>query len=222
MAEERLNLEPQEEERESRPARPTRKKKKKGCGCFLLSLLLLVGAAMGIQLSGAADLRAPLRQVVWSVPVIGPRLGERLGLSQDLPLTAEERRLAELEEREGLLREQRLDVAESQRLLLELSADLAEKAESLAHREEILAQSLKVEAQKPEISTEEIVQSIGMIFQEMSSRKAAKILEELDEKLAVSLLEGLPQDKSAEILGSMEASRAARLTEQLASRDSTR
>lgn len=39
MAEERLNLEPQEEERESRPARPARKKKKKGCGCFLLSLL---------------------------------------------------------------------------------------------------------------------------------------------------------------------------------------
>jgi len=222
MAEERLNLEPQEEERESRPARPARKKKKKGCGCFLLSLLLLVGAAMGIQLSGAADLRAPLRQVVWSVPVIGPRLGERLGLRRDIPLSAEERLMAELEERENLLRRQRLELAAEESALQVMSADLAERAETLARREEILAQSLKVSAEKPEISTEDLLRSVGSIFQEMSSRKAAKILEELDEKLAVALLRGLPQDKSAEILGSMDAPRAARLTEQLASETSAR
>lgn len=218
MAEERLDLDGENGRAEQRPERPPRKRKKgRGCGCFLLILLLLVGAALGIQLSGAADLKGHLSRAVWSLPVIGPPIGESLGLRRDIPLSAEERLMAELEERENLLRRQRLELAAEGSALQVMSADLAERAEALARREEILAQSLKVSAEKPEISTEDLLRSVGSIFQEMSSRKAAKILEELDEKLAVALLRGLPQDKSAEILGSMDAPRAARLTEQLAS-----
>ncbi len=223
MAEDRSDLDGERGRVEQRPERPPRKRKKgRGCGCFLLILLLLVGAALGIQISGAADLKGHLSRAVWSLPVIGPPIAEKLGLRQDIPLSAEERLRAELEERENLLRRQRLELAAEGSALQVMSADLAERAETLARREEILAQSLKVSAEKPEISTEDLLRSVGSIFQEMSSRKAAKILEELDEKLAVALLSGLPQDKSAEILGSMDAPRAARLTEQLASETSAR
>lgn len=200
-----------------------KKKKKRGCGFFILSLLLAVGIAAGIQASGTVDLRPVVYPIVPRLPVIGPQMAELLSVPEEYSLTAAERRKLELEEweREIARSARSLDQREAQ--LREASADLGVRLAEVEDTQRELA--VRLEALSSDVGSDGTaslspaqqseIRDIVRTFEEMSPKNAAAIIEKLNRNLAVSVLDGLPEDFRAKALGRMEAAVAAELMEQL-------
>ncbi|MDR1965448.1 MAG: MgtE intracellular region [Synergistaceae bacterium] len=215
-----------------RPARDTgkpgkKKKGKRGCGFFLVLMLLAIGLAAGLQASGGVDLRPYVYPIVPHIPGVGQELAGLLAIPEKYALTAAERRRIELDEWEARIAESARSLDEMERNLSALSGDLAEKEQSLdAQRDEVAARlealsndmagrGIGLGAEPPGSADKSAIDETIRTFQDMSPRNAAAILEKLDENLAVSILDGLPQDARGTLLGRMDAEVAARLTEQL-------
>ncbi|MDR1482155.1 MAG: MgtE intracellular region, partial [Synergistaceae bacterium] len=92
---------------DSRPAsgRVGKKKKKRGCGFFIIAMLLAIGAAAGIQASGLVDLRPFVFYAVPRIPKVGADLAGIVGIPAEYSLTSGERRRMENDEFERMLAE---------------------------------------------------------------------------------------------------------------------
>ncbi|MDR1471634.1 MAG: MgtE intracellular region [Synergistaceae bacterium] len=202
-----------------RPGR--RKKKKRGCGFFILMVLLFAGLAAGLQASGSVDLRPVVYPLVPKIPKIGGDMAKLLGVPDVYSLSAEDRRRIELDELERALAAKAMSLDERMRSLDALSSDLSAKESDLDEARLEIAAKLEAlsddMANTPEVTPaqrDEIAETVRT-FQDMSPRNAAAIMERLSENLAVAILDGLPQDSRGNLLGRMDPAAAARLTEQL-------
>lgn len=202
-----------------------RKKKKRGCGFFLL-LLLLAGVAAGIQASGGADFRPFVYEVLPKIPFVGRSLSELLGVPKIYSLTVEERRRIELDEWSREIAEEVRSLDARMKGVTKLSRDLGTRERELdaartelAERLEALSRDLG-ESARSGLSAEQKseLDRIVRTFREMSPKNAAAILEKTEINLAVAVLEGLQEDLRAKILGRMEPELAAKLMEELSRR----
>lgn len=159
--------------------------------------------------------------VVPKIPIFGKPLASVMGIPAVYSMTVEERRRQELEAWEKRLNDREKNMLETKNALEVLSSDLKARSEAIGKKETALSTK---EMEKPPVSADEEknMETLLRTYQDMSPRKAAQIVEALRPDLAVSLLEKMPDDARAAILGRMEASRAARLTEQLAVRRKAR
>ena len=186
-------------------------------------MLLISGAAAGLQASGGVDLRPYVYPIVPKIPSIGPSLAELLDIPETYALSAPERRRIELEEWEESISASSKSLDQRERDLEALSNDLSAMAASLDAEREEIASRLEALSRDEDSRDAPALQRVGgssieetiRTFQDMSPRNAAAILEKLDAKLAVSILGGLPQDTRGTLLARMDADIAARLTEQL-------
>ncbi len=226
MAEERTPNAPQEVNAPSQPVvRKKKKKKKLGKLMFLFWLLLLaLGTATGMHLSGIWDGRPLLWSIIPKIPYAGPKLAEFFQVPEVYALTSQERRAVELDQWQRRLDawERSLDskdiarmvvYEERERALLEMSRDIARRQRRL-HAEEQNAAS-----ENSSISTEreqELMNQVARTYQDMSARNAAAVVEQLRDSLAVELLMKLPNDARSAILGKVKPAKAARLTELMA------
>ena len=196
---------------------PKKKKKKKGSrlAFLLLVLLMVAGVGAGLHIAGAWDARPLLYENVPRIPWIGNDIARLTGIPEEYTLTVEQRRRLELQRWNDRLDEQERSLREREAALETLSADL--EARSLVVEKKEAEFTLK-ETKPPESPEEEkaYVDMLMRTYQEISPRRAALIIEQLREDLAVKMLAAMPQDARASILGRMEAARAARLTERLA------
>ena len=196
---------------------PKKKKKKKGSklAFLLLVLLMAAGVGAGLHIAGAWDARPLLYENVPRIPWIGNDIARLTGIPEEYTLTVEQRRRLELQRWNDRLDEQERSLREREAALETLSADL--EARSLVVEKKEAEFTLK-ETKPPESPEEEkaYVDMLMRTYQEISPRRAALIIEQLREDLAVKMLAAMPQDARASILGRMEAARAARLTERLA------
>ena len=196
---------------------PKKKKKKKGSklAFLLLVLLMAAGVGAGLHIAGAWDARPLLYENVPRIPWIGHDIARLTGIPEEYTLTVEQRRRLELQRWNDRLDEQERSLREREAALETLSADL--EARSLVVEKKEAEFTLK-ETKPPESPEEEkaYVDMLMRTYQEISPRRAALIIEQLREDLAVKMLAAMPQDARASILGRMEAARAARLTERLA------
>ncbi|MDR1514094.1 MAG: MgtE intracellular region [Synergistaceae bacterium] len=208
---------------ESEKPRKKKKKKKRGCGFFIILILLAAGISAGLQASGNVDLRPFVYTVVPRIPKIGEPMKNALGIPESYSLTVAERRRQELEEWETVIAESVRSIDARQKELDETSDDLSIREQDLDYERENLA--ARIEALSNDIMSQgagtvsqaqgdEIKDIIGT-FGQMSARNAAAIVEKLNPNLAVAILEGLPEDTRANILGRIEAAAAAVLTERL-------
>jgi flagellar motility protein MotE (MotC chaperone) len=210
---------------DSRPAssKGGKKRKKRGCGFFILALLLAVGAAAGVQASGLVDLRPFVFYAVPRIPKVGSDLAGIVGIPAEYSLTSDERRRMEIDEFERMLAGLSRSLDARQKDLDKVSKDLSTKEDDLIYAQDELAARLEALSEDmaanesvgmSDAQQDEIAEIIGT-FEQMSVRNAASILEKLNRSLAVSVLDGLPEDIRANALGRMDATVAAELTEQL-------
>ena len=219
--EERIERPTQEEG----PSKPQRSRKRAGKGrrwAFLLfAILLLIGGGIGRDLAGVWDMRPYVYPVIPRIPWIGRPLSTMMGIPGVYSMTVAERRRQELEAWEGRLNEREKGLEDLKKTLDSLSADLEGRLETLESREAAVA-AKEIEKRPVSADDDRNVETLLRTYQDMSPRKAAQIIEALRPDLAVRLLEKMPEDARGAILGRMEASRAARLTEQLAERRKAR
>ena len=220
---------------EERPAVPEtppapvvkKKKKKKGMGkftFFLWMLLLALGTATGMHLSGIWDGRPLFWEIIPRVPYVGDKLAEFFGVPEFYALTAEERRAVELEQWQRRLDAQerslesrdiaRLEVYEQRELaLMELSRDVARRQRRLRAME---ADQSAENPDGPTATEQELMNQVARTYQDMSARNAAAVVEQLRDAMAVELLMRLPNDARASIMGKIKPTKAARITELMA------
>lgn len=205
-------------------ARPGKKKKKKrGCGFLLLMMLLAGGVAAGVQLSGGADLRPYVYEIVPRIPVVGSRAAELAGIPERYSFTIDQRRRIELDEWEMEIANKTRSLDALMKAAEKTSGDLAlrEKAveedrDELTRRLEALSADLAGAAGEGLTANQrDELDRIVKTFEEMSPKNAAAILEKLNEKLSVAVLDQLPEDFRAKALGRMDAEVAAALMELL-------
>ena len=204
-----------QEELSQKPGRKKPKKKKRAVGCALLSLFIIMlacGALFGLHLLGIVDIRS----ITYKAGAHLPFLGDRLLPPGEVDLTPEERRLRELQEYEKQInskflelqrKEEELEKKERELTLME--EELQTKARSLTEMEQTQS-SLDLQVE------EELFPKVIAIIQEMSTRRAAEVLSDFTDSLAVEVLKALPPDTAGAIIGRMDAAKAARLMEQMA------
>ena len=221
MAEERVADSARESQAEQALAAASKKKKRKRSklGLLFLSLILALGAAVGLHFSGIWDGRPLLWSVVPKIPYVGPSLAQIFEVPERYSLTAEERRQLELEEWQQRLDEQERGVLSTKAGLDALSDDLGRLAMALDEQERLLLEA-SADRSGSEATEDEkrLIDQVAKTYQDMSARNAAQIVEQLRENLAVDLLKKLPVDARASILGKMKPQRAARLTELMSGR----
>ena len=209
------------------PAEPVivrRKKKKKGMGkltFFFWLLLLALGTATGMHLSGIWDGRPLFWTIIPKIPYFGPQLAEFFNVPEFYALSVGERRAVELEQWQRRLDAQersmesrdiaRMEVYESRELaLVELSRDVSRKQRRLQAQEAAMASQ---ESDGPSETEQELINQVARTYREMSARNAAAIIEQLRDPMAVELLMRLPNDARASIMGKLKPAKAARITE---------
>ena len=212
----------------SEPVVVRKKKKKKKLGkltIFLWLVLLALGTGVGMHLSGIWDGRPLFWSIVPNIPYVGKQLAEFFQVPEYYALSVGERRAVELEQWQRRLdeRERHLQDGDLNRLadfenkeiaLLELSRDIDQKMRRLRRME---ANANAQDANAPSQAELDLMNQVARTYQDMSARNAAKIVEQLRDNLAVELLKKLPNDARASILGKVKATKAARLTELMAS-----
>ena len=200
-----------------------RKKKKKKLGkiTILFWLLLLgLGTAVGMHLSGIWDGRPLFWSIIPRVPYVGKQLSEFFQVPEFYALSVGERRAVDLEQWQRRLdaRERNLESGDLSRIagydrreieLMELSRDITRRQRRL---NEQIANNDANNA-PPSESEQELMNQIARTYQDMSARNAAAIVEQLRDNLAVELLMKLPNDVRASIMGKIKPTKAARLTE---------
>ena len=200
-----------------------RKKKKKKLGkltMFFWLLLLGLGTAVGMHLSGIWDGRPLFWEIIPKVPYVGKQLSEFFDVPEFYALSVGERRAVELEQWQRRLdaRERELESGDLSRLaiydsretqLLELSRDISRMQRRLREQQ----QANESNNDSPTESEQELMNQIARTYQDMSARNAAAIVEQLRDNLAVELLMKLPNDARASIMGKIKPTKAARLTE---------
>ena len=223
MAEERPVNNAQNQDTPSEPVIIRRKKKKKGMGkftFFLWLLLLALGTATGMHLSGIWDGRPLFWTIVPNIPYFGPKLAEFFNVPEFYALSTQERRAVELEQWQRRLDAQerslesrdvaRMEVYESRELaLVELSRDVSRRMRRLQAQE--AAQAAQEDG--PTETEQELINQVARTYREMSARNAAAIVEQLRDPFAVELLMRLPNDARASIMGKLKPAKAARITE---------
>jgi flagellar motility protein MotE (MotC chaperone) len=220
--------EPRTSPDEVRPVSKKKKKIRKGCGFFIILLLLASGLAAGLQASGGVDLRPYVYPVVPKIPYVGDDLSKLLDIPAIYAMTADERRAVEIREWEERIAGANRSMDERESNLNALSDDLSAREKSLDIERQELADRLEALSKdmaernaaaaggsRGGAPNADEIEQIVRTFQDMSPRNAAAILEKLDDELAVSILDGVPQDTRGTLLARMDADRAARLTEQL-------
>lgn len=193
-----------------------KKKSKKGLLLFL-ALVALPASLAGLHLSGTWDARPILFSLIPKLPYVGDRLTQLMDIPPVYTMTVEERRMYELRQWENLLEEREKKLNDLSSNLGVLSSDLTQRSQAVSEAEKKLA-SKEDKVSKEELSQDEkeLFDRVVKTYQEISARRAAKIVENLDPALAVRILRALPEDEGAGILGRMDAPKAAWLTEQLA------
>ena len=226
MAEERrlegAGEESPSERSDAAPAAAPAKKKKKSSkfATFLWLILLGLGVAVGLHLSGYCDGRPLFWSVVPRLPYVCKPLAEFFHIPAEYSLTVHERRTIELKDWQRRLDERERSLTGREGALDTLSGDLVYKMEDLERRETLLlAASSDARAQPPTPGEQELINQVARTYQDMSARNAAAVVEQLRDELAVDLLMKLPNDARASILGKMKPQRAARLTEMMAGQD---
>ena len=208
----------------SEPVIVRRKKKKKGMGkltFFFWLLLLALGTATGMHLSGIWDGRPLFWTIIPKIPYFGPQLAEFFNVPEFYALSVGERRAVELEQWQRRLDAQersmesrdiaRMEVYESRELaLVELSRDVSRKQRRLQAQEAAMASQ---ESDGPSETEQELINQVARTYREMSARNAAAIIEQLRDPMAVELLMRLPNDARASIMGKLKPAKAARITE---------
>lgn len=223
MAEERPAAQ-QNADAPSEPVIVRRKKKKKGMGkltFFFWLLLLALGTATGMHLSGIWDGRPLFWTIVPKIPYFGPQLAEFFNVPEYYALSTGERRAVELEQWQRRLDAlerslesrdiARMEVYENRELaLVELSRDVARRRRRLAAEEAAQAEH---GPDGPTDAEQELINQVARTYREMSARNAAAIIEQLRDPMAVELLMRLPNDARASIMGKLKPAKAARITE---------
>ena len=224
MAEERPANNTPAADAPSEPVIVRRKKKKKGMGkltFFFWLLLLALGTATGMHLSGIWDGRPLFWTIIPKIPYFGPQLAEFFNVPEFYALSVGERRAVELEQWQRRLDAQersmesrdiaRMEVYESRELaLVELSRDVSRKQRRLQAQEAAMASQ---ESDGPSETEQELINQVARTYREMSARNAAAIIEQLRDPMAVELLMRLPNDARASIMGKLKPAKAARITE---------
>ncbi len=223
MAEERPVAEQPAQEQVA-PVRKKKKKKKLGKITFLFWLILLaLGTATGMHLSGIWDGRPLFWTLIPKVPYFGQQLSEFFQVPEFYALTTNERRAVELEQWQRRLDAlerslesrdvDRMAVYESRELaLVEMSRDIARKQRRLRAQEA----EQNATANNPDAPTDEeqeLMNQVARTYQDMSARNAAAVIEQLRDPLAVELIKKLPNDARASIMGKLKPTKAARITE---------
>lgn len=226
MAEERpANNTPNNDAPAEQPVIVKRKKKKKGMGkftFFLWMLLLALGTATGMHLSGIWDGRPIFWTIIPKVPYFGPQLAEFFNVPEYYALTVAERRAVELEQWQKRLDAlerslesrdvARMEVYENRELaLVELSRDVSRKQRRLQAQEAAMANQENSDGATE--AEQELINQVARTYREMSARNAAAIVDQLRDAMAVELLMRLPNDARAAIMGKLKPTKAARITE---------
>ncbi len=176
---------------------------------FLLLLVLLTGIIAGLYMGGGMYMIAD-RIVPWveRVPLIGRKVYPLLEKISP-PVTAYERRLLELEEKEKYLLE-KSKALEEERASLEKEKNKIRTSKTLL--DEKAATPDKIKGKKTQ--SEEAPVFFGLIsesFAEMPSSKAARIISLLPLEEAASLLEVMDPEQRSQVLGKMNPESAAKL-----------
>lgn len=225
MAEERPA--PQTNGQDSAPSEPIvirRKKKKKGMGkisFFFWLILLALGTATGLHLSGIWDGRPLFWSVVPNVPYVGKELAKFFDIPEFYALSIGERRAIELEQWQRRLDAQeralesrdiaRMEIYENRELaLVELSRDVARRQRRLRAIE---STQTAQDNEEPSEIEQELMNQVARTYQDMSARNAAAVIDQLRDSLAVELMMKLPNDARASIMGKLRPAKAARITE---------
>ena len=226
MAEERpANNTPNNDAPAEQPVIVKRKKKKKGMGkftFFLWMLLLALGTATGMHLSGIWDGRPIFWTIIPKVPYFGSQLAEFFNVPEYYALTVGERRAVELEQWQRRLDAlerslesrdvARMEVYENRELaLVELSRDVSRKQRRLQAQEAAMANQENSDGATE--AEQELINQVARTYREMSARNAAAIVDQLRDAMAVELLMRLPNDARAAIMGKLKPTKAARITE---------
>ncbi|MBQ7560047.1 MAG: hypothetical protein IJT20_07355 [Synergistaceae bacterium] len=203
--------------------RKKKKKKKLGKLTFFFWLILLaLGTATGMHLSGIWDGRPLFWTVIPNVPYVGKQLSEFFQVPEYYALSVGERRAVELEQWQRRLDAQeralqsrdveQMTIYENRELaLVEMSRDIARGQRRLrAQQAEQAAQGQSEGATEAE---QELMNQVARTYQNMSARNAAAIVEQLRDSLAVELMMKLPNDVRASIMGKIKPTKAARITE---------
>ena len=228
MAEERPANNAPNPDAPTEPVIVRRKKEKKGMGkftFFLWMLLLGLGTAVGMHLSGIWDGRPLFWETIPRVPYFGPRLAEFFQVPEFYALTSEQRRAVELEQWQRRLDAlerslesrdvARMEVYEKRELeLVELSRDVSRRQRRLRAQE--ATQATEANANTPTEQEQELMNQVARTYQDMSARNAAAVIEQLRDQMAVELLMRLPNDARASIMGKIKPTKAARITELMA------
>lgn len=224
MAEERFNDLPQDDVAPA-PVVPKKKKKKKKMGkltFFFWLILLALGTATGLHLSGIWDGRPLFWNVIPQIPYVGKQLAEFFRIPEVYSLTVAERRAIELKDWQQRLdaKERSLAKIESESVLSldeqinnlnTLSRDLNRRQRVIEQQEALLNDSENSPAATA--AEQEMMNQVARTYQDMSARNAAAIVEQLRDALAVELLMKLPNDARASIMGKIKPTKAARITE---------
>ncbi len=217
----------QENPQNDAPAEPVivrRKKKKKGMGkitFFFWLILLALGTATGLHLSGIWDGRPLFWTIIPNIPYFGKDLAEFFDVPEFYALSVGARRAVELEQwqrrldaRERALESSdisRMEVYENRELaLVELSRDVSRRQRRLAALE---ANQSAQDSDAPTETEQELMNQVARTYQDMSARNAAAVIEQLRDSLAVELMMKLPNDARASIMGKLRPTKAARITE---------
>ena len=200
-----------------------KKKKKLGKLTFFFWLILLtLGTATGMHLSGIWDGRPLFWSIIPNIPYVGKQLSEFFQVPEYYALSVGERRAVELEQWQRRLDAQeralqsrdieQMTVYENRELaLVELSRDVARLQRRLRNQQAEQATSGGGNNATPE--EEELMNQVARTYQDMSARNAAAIVEQLRDALAVELMMKLPNDARASIMGKLKPTKAARITE---------
>ncbi len=223
MAEER----PAAGEQASAPSEPIvrKKKKKKKLGkltFFFWLVLLALGTATGMHLSGIWDGRPLFWTIIPNVPYVGKQLSEFFQVPEYYALSIGERRAVELEQWQRRLDAQeralqsrdveQMAIYENREIaLVELSRDVSRLQRRLRNQQ--AEQAAQGQAEGATEAEQELMNQVARTYQDMSARNAAAIVEQLRDALAVELMMKLPNDARASIMGKLKPTKAARITE---------
>ncbi len=203
--------------------RKKKKKKKLGKLTFLFWLILLaLGTATGMHLSGIWDGRPLFWTIVPNIPYVGKQLADFFQVPEYYALSVSERRAVELEQWQRRLDAQeralesrdieQMTVYENRELaLVELSRDVARLQRRL--RQQQSEQAAAGNAEGATAEEQELMNQVARTYQDMSARNAAAVVEQLRDSLAVELMMKLPNDARASIMGKLKPTKAARITE---------
>ena len=222
MADERNDDSLQEIAAATSSRRNNNKKKKHGkLTLFFWLVLLALGAATGLHLSGIWDGRPLFWSIVPRIPYVGGKLAKFFQVPERYAMTVNARRALELEEWQRRLDEQERKIAEDdagreeqyeamQKSITTYSRDLLLRERKIREREAVLDAE---NGGGPTASEQEMMNQVARTYQDMSARSAASIVNQLRDNLAVELLMKLPNDVRASIMSKIRPQKASRLTE---------